>query len=200
MDYELTLTVKNAPLLNLMRERGFTSVASLAKAIGIGRGALDKLAKLERGVYMADGITPLPSSQRIADFFYCAVENLVPASHIRDPLKQSKFVAQVAENQMAEIAQAAQNPERLLEIFETESRDAFADMLDASGLNDRHRKVMDLRYRENKTYEECGKILGVTGERIRQMELKAIRIIRLKAQKCVIKAAGIYADSTGHGA
>lgn len=199
MDYELTLTIKNAPLLNRMRERGYTSVARLAQDIGIGRSRLDLLARLECGVYGKDGVTPIPSVVRIAEFFNCTPEELAPASHVREPLRQAKFVAQVAEHQMAEIAQSAQDPIRLLEVFETESRDALSDMLDAmTGLNKRHRQVIELRFRDGKTLEECGEIMGVTRERIRQMLLKALRAMRHpQNQNDVVKAAGIYADNMG---
>lgn len=43
---------------------------------------------------------------------------------------------------------------------------------------DRMRKVLELRYMHDMTLEQVGQIMGVTRERVRQIEAKAIRIIR----------------------
>ena len=45
-------------------------------------------------------------------------------------------------------------------------------------LSERERKVLKHRFIELKTYEEIGNIFGVTRERIRQVEAKAIRKLR----------------------
>ena len=54
--------------------------------------------------------------------------------------------------------------------------------LDEVGLNPKLRKVLDLRFglldRIPRTYEEVGREIGVTRERIRQIESKALEIVR----------------------
>jgi DNA-directed RNA polymerase sigma subunit (sigma70/sigma32) len=40
------------------------------------------------------------------------------------------------------------------------------------------RKIIELRYLEGMTLEQVGEILGVTRERVRQLEAKALRILR----------------------
>ncbi len=42
------------------------------------------------------------------------------------------------------------------------------------------RRVVELRYLHGMTLEEVGQLLGVTRERVRQIEAKAIRILRSK--------------------
>lgn len=201
MDYELTLTIKNAPLLNLMRARGYQSIAALSKASGVNRSSIDPLAKLSSGVYMQDDVTPKPSCVRLAEFLGVHLEELAPPSHLRSPLRQSSFTAQIAENQMNELAQSAQNPERLLEVFQTESRDAFEDMLESTQLSARERKVLRLRFKEEKTFEESGRELGVSRERIRQIEAKSLRKLRQysRISESLVDSAGIYADGFDAG-
>lgn len=40
------------------------------------------------------------------------------------------------------------------------------------------RRILELRYLEGKTLEEVGQMMNVTRERVRQIEAKAIRILR----------------------
>ncbi len=64
-------------------------------------------------------------------------------------------------------------------------KDAVGDVLDS--LDPREAEVLKLRFglegEEPKTLEEVGKIFGVTRERIRQIEAKAIRKLRLPAKR-----------------
>lgn len=45
---------------------------------------------------------------------------------------------------------------------------------------ERMRKVLELRYLEGMTLEQVANLMGVTRERVRQIESKAIRILRTK--------------------
>jgi DNA-directed RNA polymerase sigma subunit (sigma70/sigma32) len=44
--------------------------------------------------------------------------------------------------------------------------------------HEKMRKIIELRYLEGMTLEQVGEILGVTRERVRQIEAKALRILR----------------------
>lgn len=54
-------------------------------------------------------------------------------------------------------------------------------------LTERERKVIKMRFEENLTYEKCGKAFGVTRERIRQVEVKALRKLRHPSRATMIK-------------
>ena len=43
---------------------------------------------------------------------------------------------------------------------------------------ERMRRVLELRYLEDMTLEQVGEIMGVTRERVRQIEAKALRLLR----------------------
>ena len=200
MDYELQLKIKNAPLLNLMRENGYQNAAELARAMGISRAGIDNLLSLKRTIYGRNNWEVLSKpAKQLSEFFNVHPEELVPPSHIRHPLKQSEFTAQVAENQMKELAQATADPAKILEFMQTESRDAFEDMLEAARITDRERDVLRYREKDGLTLEETGRKMGVTRERIRHIEAKALRKIRERSQKDILEASGIYAEKVGLG-
>ena len=50
-------------------------------------------------------------------------------------------------------------------------------------LSVREREIIELRWRDGKTYDECGKVFSVTRERIRQIEIKALRKLVYAARK-----------------
>lgn len=59
-----------------------------------------------------------------------------------------------------------------------EQRDLLVKILEASGLDDRHMLVLQRMVLDSCTLEDVGQELGVTKERVRQMEIRAIRRLR----------------------
>lgn len=57
-------------------------------------------------------------------------------------------------------------------------------------LTDRERFLIELRYREGLTLFETGEVLGITRERVRQLELKAIDKLRKSAKRLLTDATG----------
>lgn len=59
-------------------------------------------------------------------------------------------------------------------------------------LAERERTVLEMRFLDGKTYEECGKHFNVTRERIRQVEQHAMRKLRGQALKMVMNPAEVF--------
>jgi DNA-directed RNA polymerase sigma subunit (sigma70/sigma32) len=49
-------------------------------------------------------------------------------------------------------------------------------------LNNTQKKVIDMRFYQEMTLEETGKVLGLSRERIRQIECKSLRMMRYDAR------------------
>lgn len=196
MDYELQLKIKNAPLLNLMRSRGFESASSLSKATNVTQKDIGKLLNLKLTVYNQDGISPRTCALKIAEYFGVSVDELAPKNRLRNPLVQNTFEAQVNQQQIESLSYSTKDPSRLLEWFETETRDVFEDIISANKeITERQKAILRLRFVENKTLDECGKVYGVSRERIRNIVANALRKLRgPEAHKKVIEAAGFYAE------
>lgn len=47
---------------------------------------------------------------------------------------------------------------------------------------ERMRRVLELRYFHDMTLEQVGQIIGVTRERVRQIESKALRVLRSRSE------------------
>jgi DNA-directed RNA polymerase specialized sigma24 family protein len=62
-----------------------------------------------------------------------------------------------------------------------EQRDLLEKILESAGMNEREEIVLRMLTIEGYTLEEIGQVLGVTKERVRQMEIRILRKLR-KAQ------------------
>ncbi len=58
-------------------------------------------------------------------------------------------------------------------------------------LNPRQRFVIELRYVEDLTLDEAGKVLGVTRERVRQIEWSAMRSLKIRCRDLLEGATGL---------
>ncbi len=86
-------------------------------------------------------------------------------------------------------------PYNIADMLLSEMREQMPDLeeieLSASGvmkmmnerLSVREREVIELRWRDGKTCDDCGKVFSVTRERIRQIEAKALKKLSFYARK-----------------
>ena len=195
MDYELTLKVRNAPLLNEMKRAGLKTAADLHRATGIGQGVIGDFLNLKTTPYGRDGFTPKPSVLKLAEYFGLSYECLFPEANLRSPLVQNKFTQQVSSQQMAQLANiSTEDPSRLLEIMETEDRDVLEDMLSGK-VTPREKEVLKARA-NGKTLIEIGDSMGICSQRVRQIEQRALRRLRHpRNHEELIESAGVYAEN-----
>jgi len=195
-DYELTLKVRNAPLLNKMREAGFNTAAELSRASGIAQNNIGDLLNLKQSAYLRDGFTPRTVVIKLAEFFGINYEDLFPEQHLNSPLVQNTFTVQVEADQMERLCYDTEDPCRLLEIIRTQEGDAFDRMLDsADRLTVREKQVLWRRHRDGWTYKKIADEFDRGIERIRQIEHNALRKMRNPNNSHnVIESAGVYGE------
>jgi len=173
-DYEIQIAVKNAPLLNMMRENGYETAAELSRACGVSQNSIGGMLNLKNPLYTKHGQVNA-TAQKIADFFKVLPDMLYPEGQHFEGLNKNKASVQVEAEQMFALTNMAEtDPEMLLEHDQMIA--ATNEMI--NGLTWRQQKVLKMRFVEEKTLEECSQELSVTRERIRQIEQKALRIMR----------------------
>jgi RNA polymerase primary sigma factor len=61
----------------------------------------------------------------------------------------------------------------------------------SQNITERQANILSMRFDEGLTYREIGKELGVTQERVRQIELKALKKMRSRAKMLGVKGEGV---------
>jgi RNA polymerase primary sigma factor len=148
----------------------------------ISRAERDLVAKLERA----------PTDQELA------TASKLPLKQVREVRGAARAVASldkpVGEDDSASFgdlfASGEATPEEQVEVQLTE--DALHEAI--SNLSDREQQILTLRYglagtEEPKSLEEIGRILGVTRERVRQIEQEALRRLAERREIAALKAA-----------
>lgn len=175
-DFSVKITVRNARILRAMRAAGYTSQADLARAMG------KKSCSIVNG-FAAFRVSPLLSdgswsemAMDLSSMLHVEPEELWPEAlrsirwnrNSREVLLGSDEASQIEAPRTAEVDKVALS--KLLSVLPA-----------------RQRQVIDARFgldgQGERTLEEVAKEMGVTRERIRQREAKAIRVMTNWANK-----------------
>lgn len=194
-DYELTLKIRNAPLLNLMRNNGYETAADLSRDCDVTPSEVGRILNLKDTMNYKDG-TVRTSVKKISEFFKCLPEDIFPYENRNKKIETNEFKRQVTLFQLEQLTNmSTQNPSNLLEVMRTEGNDTFSDMLDFREITNRQKFILKSRFEDGKTFKEIGKDLGITGARVIEIQNQAIRKLRnARNRKAVINRAGTYAD------
>jgi RNA polymerase sigma factor (sigma-70 family) len=170
-DYKIQLKVQNGHLFRMMESRGLKTVSELSRATGIGSTELGKIANLKKGVYNKQTGKLTPSCEKLCDFFFCDITDIVPEQHIVNPLLNSVTERYVTKYELAALEIDSTNPSLMID-KDLISVKSITDM--SISLTDRERRVIKMHFEDGKTYTYIANILDVSVERARQIEQKAI--------------------------
>ena len=177
-DYQITLKIKNNIMLTAMKKAGFDTAASLSRATGV--------CQITTGYYLNLVTTPYNKRKKdglfkqtildISRVLKTLPEDLFPPQHLKKALSKNKLTTEVSLSELECITNNS-NPEKLIE-FKEQKNEIDASL---STLNDRENFVIKRRFGidcDEKTLEECSNALGITRERVRQIEAKGLRKLR----------------------
>lgn len=174
--YELQLKVKNACMLNIMRERGFNSAADLSRAACIAQKVIGEMLNLKLSCYNTRHIVR-PNVQTVADFLGVLPDELFPQEHLFEPLVKNAFSAQLDRKQMEALTSQPVDPVALLDAAQAEENRSIDKMVDGI-LTKREMHIIKMRFEEEMKLRDVGDMLGISATRVRQIEQKALRKLR----------------------
>lgn len=188
-EYRVDFQVRNNLILQRMEERGIASVAELCRKIGASQSEMGEILGFKKSPLCK--VSPKDSEPtewrtiviKMADFFKCDPGDLFPEQ--MRLLEDNKRSVAVYADQMYALAQmneqegminllTASDPEE--ECVRLQLEKVTKDLLNT--LTDRERRVLELRFRQEKSLEEIARMYDASSERIRQIEAKALRKLR----------------------
>ncbi len=173
--FRVEIRVKNGPLYRAIKG-AYPSVARFCKAHGLNQVLVGEFLNLKRCPVNRYGEW-LPVVQRIADALGELPDDLFP-EHLQIRLERNKAATELNREQLLEVMEAS-DPFAVLQRNDM-SRVVHGVLGD---LMPREAEVLRMRFgigvqKDEMTLDECAEAFGVTRERIRQIESKALRKLR----------------------
>lgn len=178
-EYNIQVKVRNNLLLSKMRSFGYENAADLSKATGVKQQVI--------GGYL--NLTDIPTRKRDGEFkdsalalcehFKCFPKDIFPENHIYSTLDCNKAETEVS---FEEIGTMLSYDMQGLEIG-IDNANVIEKLLLESDLRPREKKVIEATFYEGKTLDGTAGEMGITRERVRQIQQRALRRIRFRAAK-----------------
>jgi RNA polymerase sigma factor (sigma-70 family) len=190
-DYRIEIKVRNNRLLTKMEGAGYPSVAKFAEALGMNRHTIYRIVQMRSAALDEEGYYR-PEALRIAEFLNCTPQDIYPPAQMRGTMKENTAQITANANEVDSLTSSlrtlAFSPEHKMILNEAKQALKTAMMT----LTPKEQRILDLRYGltygEEKTLDEVGAMFGVSRERIRQQEMKALRKMRHPSKSKELRA------------
>ena len=169
-DFNIKITVRNGRLLKAIRSR-YKSVADLARQCHHHQSTVNSLVTMRLKPFNDSGWTDLALD--VAAMVGKEPEDLWP-DHLRE-FKLSKSTSEV-EIDLDSVKQLIQDGTSEKSLSQVSAISKFA-----TTLTPREREILAMRFAMKISLEETAKAFGITRERVRQIETKAIKKMRKQA-------------------
>jgi len=175
-DYRVTVKVRNNRMLKAIEATGTIVGRKWCKANGLSYAKINDLINMTTSPLMEDG-TLHPVAARL-----CELLNVIPddlwSSEQLHPLERNFSSMEMSHEQVVAMLPAEQQSVMLdTSSFEEGQTRALLQKTIAT-LNAQEQEVIHLRFDEDLTLKEAGTRLGLSVERIRQIEHRALRKLR----------------------
>ena len=192
-DYRLTIKVRNNRLLKAIEASGGTPGGKWCAANGLGYERVNDLINMTSSPLNADGEMN-KAAERLCEVLGKLPEDLWSNEQLY-PLERNFSEMEMDHAQI--VALLPQEQQSYLPDFsEFEQAQTKALLSNAvSTLTQREQDVIRMRFEDDLTFDECGKQMGVTMERVRQIEAKALRKMRHPSRVGIIVDLMDYSKS-----
>lgn len=179
-EYRIDAKIRNNLILRRIESMGYKTIAEFCRDYSFSNGAIGDLVNLKEKAICSNSTKFRPIVKKLAEILSCEPEYLFTEDQKIMEIKSNKKIIEMEEKQIKYISD---NPGYLLEnmypeklIYENDSKKVTDDAM--SFLDENQKKVIEMRVFEDKTLKEISQNLGLTTERIRQIESKAFRKLR----------------------
>jgi len=169
-DFSIKVTVRNGRLLSAIREN-YDSVAAFARALGKSSQTVNSLVTMREKPFKIKGWTQLALD--VSAFLNKDPEELWP-EYMREVQLQRSTAELNADLNEVQAIQNSTSPEKQIAQLDTVK-------LLAEALNPRELKAIQYRFVDQLTLVETAEKLGVSPERMRQIECRAFHKMRARA-------------------
>ena len=173
-DYRVTVRVKNNNILKLIEAKG-VSVAKVAEDIGMSYTTLLRYIQLRDSPIDAKGTLKL-SAQKICVYFGVLVEEVWSLEQLT-PIESNTRELEFSYHELTRLENIS---DPILNLENDQLKEVIDFTLDTK-LTPRESNVLKLRFGfegDPLSLEQVGDVIGVTRERVRQIEAKALRKLR----------------------
>ena len=183
-DYRLVLRVKNARIARAIESAGFSNVNQFCRAHGLHPTIVGELINLKRRPANTKGEW-IPTAIRIADALQKPPEELWTDFQRRAVLEQTTYSIDIEESAALGLTREVETPEALAMAGETSA--VIRGILDELG--GKYKEVLCRRFgfstpdRQPDTLGEIAADLGITQERVRQIEKTGLNKIRFTRER-----------------
>lgn len=196
-DIRVNFKFRNNFILSMMEANGITSIAELCSKINESVGEKDtKSRQSSLGLLINMRLAAkkkngewIPEALRLANFFKCMPEELFSSPQQQGSLLRNQAEAQLSFYEMQQLTtESPAQPEALLQA--KEFRTLIHSLL--SELPPRDQRVLKMRFGidcDEHTLEQISALLNVNRERVRQIELRALRKLKHPANSSKLTKA-----------
>ncbi len=187
-DYRIKITIRNERLLSAIESMGYTSVRKFSNAFGLGYMRVVNIVSGKIKPINNKGFV-IPTVEKILDILGLNIEEAFTPRQLQG-FKKHSYNFSIKEKEIESLMNPVKNNE--LKLIESDVKTALENSMKT--LTPREELVIKHRHGINteiKTLDEIAKLIGVTRERVRQIESKGIIKLRHPSRICKILEAGV---------
>ena len=183
-EYRVKVSISNNLLIRAIEDAGYKTQSEFARDIGASVSNVNMLCGLRLSPMTQKGhFTDL--ANQIMEALGACPTDLWTEEQLTMNLKKSSSWSAMGKEELHVLMNGEQKS--LLDMVAGQELKKTMDEVRKT-LTFREQQILSLRFDEDKSLEECGKEMGVSKERIRQMEAKALRKMRYPSRSDQLKS------------